>query len=304
MMEKWEMWMRECVLCPRECKVNRLEGQVGFCRVSGKMKAARAALHFWEEPCISGERGSGAVFFSGCSMGCVFCQNEEISRGKSGKEITVERLAEIFLRLQDEQKAHNINLVTPTHYVPQIAEALKRAKKEGLEIPVVYNSSGYEKPQTLQMMDGLVDIYLPDFKYMSGEIAKKYSKAEDYSVWVKQALAEMVRQVPKAEFSEDGMMKKGVIVRHLLLPGCRKDSKEVLKYLAETYDNQIYISLMNQYTPMPGSARYPELGCKITRREYEWMIDYALKLGVENGFIQEGDTAKESFIPAFDGEGI
>lgn len=304
MMEKWEMWMRECVLCPRECKVNRLEGQVGFCRVSGKMKAARAALHFWEEPCISGERGSGAVFFSGCSMGCVFCQNEEISRGKSGKEITVERLAEIFLRLQDEQKAHNINLVTPTHYVPQIAEALKRAKKEGLEIPVVYNSSGYEKPQTLQMMDGLVDIYLPDFKYMSGEIAKKYSKAEDYSVWVKQALAEMVRQVPKAEFSEDGMMKKGVIVRHLLLPGCRKDSKEVLKYLAETYDNQIYISLMNQYTPMPGSARYPELGRKITRREYEWMIDYALKLGVENGFIQEGDTAKESFIPAFDGEGI
>lgn len=304
-MEKnWEMWMRECVLCPRECKVNRLEGRMGYCKVSGEIKAARAALHFWEEPCISGKRGSGAVFFSGCSMGCVFCQNEGISHGKTGKTITIERLADIFLQLQNEQKAHNINLVTPTHYVPQIAEALEEAKERGLAIPVVYNSSGYEKPETLRRMEGLVDIYLPDFKYMDGEIAKKYSRAEDYSFWAKQALAEMVRQVPEAEFDEDGMMRKGVIVRHLLLPGCRRDSKEVLRYLAETYGNKIFISLMNQYTPMPGIEKYPELGRKITKREYEWMIEYALDLGIENGFIQEGDTAKESFIPPFDGEGL
>lgn len=302
--ESWKQWMESCTLCPRNCKVNRLKGKKGVCGVTSQIQAARAALHFWEEPCISGERGSGAVFFSGCSMGCVFCQNETISHGKTGEEISVENLADIFLNLQNQKHAHNINLVTPTHYVPQIAEALQIAKKEGLAIPIVYNSSAYEKKETLQMMEGLIDIYLPDFKYMDSQISKKYSHASDYSFWAKQALAEMVCQIPEVQFDEDGMMKKGVIVRHLLLPGCRKDSKAVFKYLLETYKDQIYISLMNQYTPMTGIEKYPELNRKITAREYEWMIDYALELGIENGFIQEGETAKESFIPAFDGEGI
>ncbi len=300
----WEEDMKSCTLCPRNCKVDRFSGNTGFCRVSAKLKAARAALHFWEEPCISGTRGSGAVFFSGCSMGCVFCQNEPISHGKTGKEITVGHLAEIFLKLQDEKKAHNINLVTPTHYVPQIAEALEISKKQGLMIPIVYNSSAYEKAETLKRMEGLVDIYLPDFKYLDREIAKKYSHAEDYGFWAKQALKEMVRQVPFPKFGEDGMMQKGVIVRHLLLPGCRKDSKKVLQYLKDTYGNHIYISLMNQYTPMPEISQYPELNRKITKREYEWVIDYALSIGIENGFIQEGNTAQESFIPPFDGEGL
>ncbi len=300
----WEKEMKSCTLCPRNCKVDRLSGSAGFCRVSAALKAARAALHFWEEPCISGTRGSGAVFFCGCSMGCVFCQNELISRGKTGKEITTAHLAEIFLKLQNEKKAHNINLVTPTHYVPQIAEALEKAREQGLVIPVVYNSSAYEKPETLKRMEGLVDIYLPDFKYMDGALARKYSQAEDYSFWAKQALEEMVRQVPEPEFTPDGMMKKGVIVRHLILPGCRKDSKEVLRYLKETYGDQIYISLMNQYTPMPGISRYPELNRTITKREYEWMTEYALSIGIENGFIQEGNTAQESFIPPFDAEGL
>lgn len=255
----WEEDMKSCTLCPRNCKVDRFSGNTGFCRVSAKLKAARAALHFWEEPCISGTRGSGAVFFSGCSMGCVFCQNEPISHGKTGKEITVGHLAEIFLKLQDEKKAHNINLVTPTHYVPQIAEALEISKKQGLMIPIVYNSSAYEKAETLKRMEGLVDIYLPDFKYLDREIAKKYSHAEDYGFWAKQALKEMVRQVPFPKFGEDGMMQKGVIVRHLLLPGCRKDSKKVLQYLKDTYGNHIYISLMNQYTPMSEISQYPEL---------------------------------------------
>lgn len=302
--ESWKKWMKSCTLCPRNCKVNRLEGKRGVCGVTGQIQAARAALHFWEEPCISGERGSGAVFFSGCSMGCVFCQNETISHGKTGEEISVENLAEIFLRLQNQENAHNINLVTPTHYVPQIAEALQTAKEKGLVIPIVYNSSSYEKRETLKMLEGLIDIYLPDFKYMNSQISERYSHAADYSFWAKQALEEMVRQIPQAQFDDSGMMKKGVIVRHLLLPRCRKDSKEVLRYLRETYGNQIYISLMNQYTPMPGIAKYPELNRKITAREYEWMIDYALDLGIENGFVQEGETAKESFIPAFDGEGI
>lgn len=302
--EGWEIWMKSCTLCPRNCRVNRLEGERGFCRVPAQIRAARAALHFWEEPCISGERGSGAVFFSGCSMGCVFCQNEAISHGKTGKEITGDRLAEIFLQLQEEKNAHNINLVTPTQYVPQIAEAIRRAKEKGLTIPIVYNSSAYEKPETLRMMEGLVDIYLPDFKYMDGTTAKKYSRAEDYSFWAKQALEEMVRQVPVPQFDEDGLMRRGVIVRHLLLPGCRKDAKRILRYLSKTYGDKIYISLMNQYTPMEGSRQYPELGRKITQREYEWMVQYLLDLGVENGFIQEGDTAQESFIPPFDGEGL
>ena len=301
--EDIKLWMKECCLCPRNCGINRFEGQKGFCGVDSDVMVARAALHMWEEPCISGKEGSGAVFFSGCSLGCSFCQNRTISRGQSGKKITVERLGELFLELQ-EQHANNINLVTAGHYLPQVAVALVTAKDQGLQIPVVYNSSGYEKADSLKMLDGLVDIYLPDFKYMDAVLAKKYSHAQDYPEIAKEALSEMVRQVGEAEFDSRGMMKKGVIVRQLLLPGHVKDAKNVLKYLYETYGDRIYISMMNQYTPMPVMKDDPQLSRKVTDREYERLIDYAISLGLKNGFMQEGETAKESFIPEFDGEGV
>ena len=302
-MDKIDALMRECRLCPRNCGVDRLGGQRGYCRVGAQLLVARAALHMWEEPCISGEEGSGTVFFSGCSLGCKFCQNREISGGKRGKEISVERLADIFLRLQG-QGANNINLVTAGHYLPQTAAALRIAKTKGLAIPVVYNSSGYEKRESLKWLEGLVDIYLPDFKYMDGELAKKYSNAQDYPEAAKTALQEMVRQTVSAQFDERGRIRRGVIVRHLLLPGHVSDSKKVVEYLYNTYGNQIYISLMNQYTPMPAMEQDPLLSRKVTAREYGRLVDYALSLGLENGFLQEGETAKESFIPAFNGEGV
>ena len=292
----------ECSLCPRMCMADR-EITTGYCGVKNTLRVARAALHFWEEPCISGEEGSGAVFFTGCNLRCVFCQNYQIARAEQGKEITIERLAEIFLELQ-EQKANNINLVTATHYVPQVVLALKDAKKNGLSIPVVYNCGGYESVETLKMLEDLVDIYLPDFKYVDTERAKRYSHAENYPEVAKAALAEMVRQQPEAVFDERGIMTRGVIVRHLLLPGGIKDSKAVVKYLFETYGDQIYISLMNQYTPLPHVAEYPEINRKVKKFEYDRLVDYAISLGVENGFIQEGETAEESFIPAFTNEGV
>lgn len=298
--------MEACCLCPRECGVNRLEGKKGFCGVDAKVMVARAALHMWEEPCISGKEGSGAVFFSGCSLGCGFCQNRQISGGQSGKQITIEHLVEIFLNLQ-EKKANNINLVTAGQFLPQVAEALKRAKAQGLHIPVVYNSSGYEKAEMLKMLDGLVDIYLPDFKYMSPVLSKKYSHAPDYAEVVKAAIAEMVRQTGKAVFvngDEDNLILSGTIVRHLTLPGCMADSMQILKYLHETYGDMIYISIMNQFTPLSNLEKYPELNRRITDEEYETLVDYAIEIGIENGFIQEGDTAEESFIPAFDCEGV
>lgn len=292
----------KCSLCPRMCNIDR-EVTTGYCGVKQTLRVARAALHFWEEPCISGEEGSGAVFFTGCNLRCVFCQNYQIARAEQGKEITVERLSEIFLELQ-EKKANNINLVTATHYVPQVVEALKMAKSQGLHIPVVYNCGGYETVETLKLLEGLVDIYLPDFKYVDSERAKRYSHAENYPEAAKTALAEMVRQQPEAEFDERGIMKKGVIVRHLMLPGGIKDSKAVVKYLYETYGNQIFVSLMNQYTPLPHVTDYPEINRKLKKFEYDRLVDYAIALGVENGFIQEGETAEESFIPAFTNEGV
>lgn len=292
----------ECSLCPRMCMADR-EITTGYCGVKNTLRVARAALHFWEEPCISGEEGSGAVFFTGCNLRCVFCQNFQIARAEQGKEITVERLSEIFLELQ-AQKANNINLVTATHYVPQVVCALKRAKEQGLNIPVVYNCGGYESVETLKMLEGLVDIYLPDFKYVDTERAKRYSRAENYPEVAKTALAEMVRQQPEAQFDDREMMKKGVIVRHLMLPGGIKDSKAVVKYLYETYGDQIYISLMNQYTPLPHVEEYPEINRKVKKFEYDRLVGYAISLGVENGFIQEGETAEESFIPAFTNEGV
>ncbi len=399
------MSMEDCTLCPRECHADRKGGKCGYCGQTDEIRAARAALHYWEEPCISGKKGSGAVFFSGCVLRCVYCQNREIAwlcaRSGStacGKEISGERLAEIFLELQ-EKHANNINLVTPTHFAPQIAEAIRRARSQGLRLPVVYNTGSYEKVETLKSLDGLVDIYLPDLKYVSRHLAERYSNAPDYFERASEAIAEMVRQTGEPVFgleeesedmgslnkreeksegagslngreeksegagslngpeeeSEDvgslnkreekgegagslngrekkiedagslngpekrgeGMgslnesgenegyrlMKKGVIVRHLVLPGSVADSKRIIHYLHETYGNRIYISIMNQYTPM-GLVDFPELNRKVRRREYEKVVDYALALGVENGFIQEGGTAEESFIPAFDWEGL
>ena len=295
--------LKECHLCPRNCGVDRLAGQKGFCGVDAGIMVARAALHMWEEPCISGKEGSGAVFFSGCSLGCAFCQNRTISKGQSGKVITVEHLAELFLDLQ-AQKANNINLVTAGHFLPQVRDALILAKEQGLTIPVVYNSSGYEKAEMLRYLEGLVDIYLPDLKYLEADLAGKYSHAKDYPEVAMKALEEMVRQVRTPEFDERGMMKKGVIVRHLLLPGHVRNSKKVLEYLYGTYGDQIYISLMNQYTPMPAMKDDPQLSRKVTDREYDRLLDHAISFGVTNCFIQEGETAKESFIPEFNGEGI
>lgn len=298
-----ESFMKECRVCPRNCSVDRLSDQKGFCRAGAEIILARAALHMWEEPCISGKEGSGAVFFSGCSLGCKFCQNGQISRGQTGKKVTADRLADIFLELQ-QQKANNINLVTAGHFLPQVAEAIEKSRNRGLQIPVVYNSSGYEKSEMLKLLEGLVDIYLPDFKYMDPELAEKYSYARDYPEVAREALKEMVRQTGTPEFDRQGIMKKGVIVRHLLLPGHVKDSRRVLEYLLSTYGKEIYISLMNQYTPMPAMKDDPRLSRKVTDREYQRLIDYGIQLGLENGFIQEGETAKESFIPEFNGEGV
>ena len=298
--------MKICTLCPRNCKVNRENGEKGICGQTKDVRVARAALHFWEEPCISGKEGSGTVFFSGCSLHCVFCQNETIANGTVGKVITIERLAEIFLELQ-EQGANNINLVTPGHFIPQIKEALLLAKKRGLTLPVVYNTSSYESVEALKSLDGLIDIYLPDFKYMSSELSGKYSHAADYAKVAKAAIAEMVRQTGEPVFDEngeDGLLKKGTIVRHLTLPGCMEDSKEILKYLHDTYKEQIYISIMNQFTPLENVAKFTELNRKITDEEYEELIDYAIEIGIEQGFIQEGETAEESFIPDFNCFGV
>lgn len=295
--------LKDCTLCPRECHVDRTAGKKGYCKAADELIVARAALHMWEEPCISGEGGSGTVFFSGCSLGCVYCQNQNISKGMAGKKITIQRLSEIFLELQGKG-ANNINLVTPGHYVPQIIEALNISRKKGLAVPVVYNCSGYEKAETLKLLEGYVDVYLPDFKYMSDRLAEKYSNCGNYFAVASKALEEMVRQAGEASFDEHGIMQKGVIVRHLTLPGNLEDSKRVIKYLYETYGNRIYISIMNQYTPIAKHEAYPELNRKIAEEEYQELVGYALELGVENGFIQEGETALESFIPEFNGEGV
>ena len=292
-----------CALCPRECNVNRLNGEKGICGVSGDgIQGARAALHMWEEPCISGENGSGTVFFSGCPLRCVYCQNYHIANASVGSTISRERLVEIFLELQ-QKNAENINLVTPTHYTPEIVWVVKAAKEKGLILPIVYNCSGYEKVETLKTLEGIVDIYLTDFKYMDNAVAKRYSRAEDYPEIAKAALEEMVRQCKGAEFDERDMMKRGVIVRHLLLPGQMQNAKDVVRYVYETYGDRVFLSLMNQYTPLPQVEAYPEINRCVTEEEYDELVDFAIELGVENGFIQEGETAKESFIPAFDEEG-
>lgn len=294
---------RSCTLCPRECRVNRQDGGRGACGESAVLRAGRAALHMWEEPCLSGTRGSGTVFFSGCSLGCIFCQNQSIAREGGGKEISVKRLAEIFLELQ-EKGAANINLVTGEHFMPGILDALDLAKGWGLTLPVVYNSSGYEKTETIRLLKGYVDVYLPDFKYWDKELAGSFSHAPNYREYAMEAVAEMVEQTGETRFDGEGYMQKGVIVRHLVLPGHVKNSKAVIEYLYHTYGDRIFLSIMSQYTPVGTFLSHPELNRRLTRREYEKVLSYAADLGVENGFFQEGEVAQESFIPAFNGEGV
>lgn len=298
-MNKYE----NCLLCPRKCGINRGIGQTGVCGVSSEIKVARAALHYWEEPCISGKRGSGAVFFSGCSLHCVFCQNRAISDGKEGKVISKERLSDIFIELADKG-ANNINLVTPGQYIPDIVWAVNDAKSRGMKLPIIYNTSGYENVTELKLLEGIVDVYLPDFKYMDSTLSAKYSRAKDYPSVAKQALSEMVRQQPDVVIDDaTGLIQKGVIVRQLLLPGHVNDAKTVLKYLYDKYHDHVYISMMSQFTPI-ALKDYPEINRTVTRREYERLVDYAIKIGITNAFIQEGDVAKDSFIPAFDCEGV
>jgi len=308
----------ECRLCPRQCGARRGLGERGVCGADNTLQVARAMLHFWEEPPISGTRGSGTVFFSNCSLHCCYCQNASISRGKAGKAISIQRLAEIFLELQ-AQGAHNINLVTPTHYVEQIIEALdilkqtKQASQTNVEdktdeatpslhIPVVYNTSGYETVSTIKQLADYVDIYLVDIKYATANLALELSGAPDYPEAAFLALEEMVNQQGEYQLNEDGVLQKGVIVRHLILPGHVEDSKLVVNRVFSVYGNKVCYSLMNQYTPMPGSP--PQLERKLSESEYAELIDYALDLGVTNSFMQEGDTAKESFIPPFDLSGV
>ncbi len=292
-----------CRLCPRECGADRVHGEPGYCGMPMELYVARAALHYWEEPCISGAKGSGAVFFSGCTLRCVFCQNYEIAAGTAGKKISPGRLAEIFLELQ-EQGANNINLVTAGHFLPLVVSALVRAKNEGLSIPVVYNTGGYEKADMLRHLEGLVDIWLPDYKYESSKLAEQYSQAADYPERAKEALFEMVRQAGKPVYDSRGMMLRGVIVRHLVLPGCVYDSKDVLDYLHDTWGRQIWVSILNQYTPLSHMKAYPGLNRRVTEAEYDEVVGYACFLGMQQVYIQEGDCVGESFIPAFDYNGV
>ncbi len=314
-----------CTMCPRKCGADRKSGKTGFCGCTSEMYVTRAALHMWEEPCISGEKGSGTVFFSGCTLRCVYCQNAKISRKPSGVAVDSDELAEIFLNLQ-KKGAANINLVTPGHWLHLIIPALKKAKKNGLVLPVIYNSSGYESVESLRKLEGLIDVYLPDMKYINDETAQKYSMSADYAERSKEAIDEMVRQtgntvyedekgrrycsMDEVELSEDDYgngiyIKKGVIVRHLVLPGKYEDAKEILGYLFGKYGDTIGISIMSQYTPMNDqNGDFPELSENIDMDKYDEITDYAIELGISNAFIQVGEVCLESFIPDFDGTGV
>lgn len=288
--------LESCTLCPRECKINRYKYN-GVCGANANIKLAHYSLHEWEEPIISGDKGSGTVFFSNCNLKCIFCQNRDISTNSYGKEITNDRLKEILLELQN-MGAHNINLVTPTHYVPQIIDTIKDIKNKELKIPVVYNTSSYEKVSTIKMLNGLIDIYLADLKYFDNELGEKYSNCKNYFEVATSAIEEMYKQVSNPVI-EDGLMKKGLIVRILILPGHIDDAKKIIKYLYDKYKDNIFISLMNQYTPMYKIDEYPNLNRKLNTDEYDEVIDYACDLGITNAFIQEGETSSQSFIPKF-----
>ena len=294
-------YYKKCILCPRSCKVNRYN-EKGFCNLDNHIHLALAKPFFYEEPPISGTNGSGTIFFSGCNLKCCFCQNMEISSFNKGKKVSITRLSEIMLELQ-EKKVHNINLVTPTMYIPSIRKAIIKAKRNGLVIPIIYNSSGYENKEALKLLDGLIDVYLPDFKYFDNTYAIKYSKAPNYKENTIKAIDEMIRQVGKCKFNKDGIITKGVIVRHLMLPGLINDTKNVLNYLYNTYHDDIFISIMNQYTPNK-YVRFNELKKTINKKDYDDVILYALDIGINNAFAQVDGTISESFVPSFNYEGV
>lgn len=291
-----------CNICPRNCNVDR-STKVGFCGMLSEIHVAKAYLHEWEEPCISGSRGSGTVFFTGCNLRCVFCQNYKISQENFGVSVSPEKLADIFMSLE-KAGAHNINLVTPTIFIPKIKEAIITARNNGLSIPIVYNSNAYENLESLKTLDGLIDIYLPDLKYYSDEVAVKYSNAPHYFEFATKAILEMYRQVGNPVFDNDGIMKKGIIIRHLILPGKLDETKKILRWIKDNLPKEAYISLMGQYTPFYNASKYKELNRRISKKEYEEAIEYFFEIGLENGFVQDDESASESFIPDFDLEGI
>ncbi len=294
--------LKNCRLCPRACNVDRTIGQTGFCGADENIYAARAALHYWEEPPISGTKGSGAVFFSHCTLGCVYCQNRSISRREAqGLPISINALCKTFLRLQ-EQGAHNINLVTAAHYVPQIIKSLDKARVNGLEIPIVYNSSGYESIETLRMLEGYIDIYLPDYKYYSSYYSGLYSHAPDYRETALDAINEMVSQTGAPKYGENGLLIRGTVIRHLMLPGLAGDTAQILRDIASRFGSSVLVSLMRQYTPFDMGG-WPELNRKITQEEYSEACELFLSLGL-SGFFQESEAVSKSFIPAFDGTGL
>lgn len=296
-----EELLNKCEICPRKCKVNRNNGELGYCKASNKMKIGGYHLHMWEEPIITGKKGSGTIFFSYCNLRCAYCQNYDLSFDSVGEYITIERLSDIMLELQ-EMQAENVNLVTPTHYIPLIKNSIVLAKEKGLKIPIVYNTSGYESVESLKTLEGLIDIYLPDFKYYDNSLGK-YSSVADYFNITSLALKEMYRQVGKPRYNKKGMLKKGVIVRHLVLPNNYQDSKKIINYLYQEYKDNIILSIMNQYT-ITKITKYPELNQKVDPKEYDNLIDYAYNLGIRNCFTQEEESQSESFIPKFKGDTI
>ena len=293
-----EDYLKMCTLCPHECKVNRLESNTGRCKAGKNVKLGLTQVHKFEEPCISGESGSGTVFFSGCNLSCVFCQNYKISQEYKGREVSIEELAQEFLNLQ-EKNVNNINLVTGFMYVPQIIEAIKIAREKGLNIPIVYNTSGYESVETLKLLEGYVDIYLPDFKYFYNELGEEYSKVKNYFEVVTEAIKEMKRQQPENVFDENGIMKKGMIIRHLVLPNHIRNSKRVLKYIKDNFGKDTLISVMAQYFPSNIADKYENINRKLNEEEYNSILEYLEILGLENGFIQDLEDEEEKYVPDF-----
>lgn len=291
--------IEKCEICPHNCKVNRLEGKVGRCKATDKVKIALASVHNFEEPCISGTNGSGTVFFSNCNLKCVFCQNYKISQQWLGREISIEKLADIFIE-QQNKKVENINLVTPTMYIYHIIEAIKIARKKGLNIPIVYNTNGYENVETIKKLNGYIDIYLPDLKYYYDDLAFKYSGIKNYFENATEVIKEMYNQVGAPVLDENGIMKKGVIIRHLVLPNNLQNSKDVLKWINDNIDNKVFVSVMAQYFPTHRAKDFPELNRKLTKEEYEEIENFLYSLNLDNGYIQELGEHEEEYVPDFE----
>ncbi len=290
--------LNSCTLCPHNCKVNRLEGKKGRCKCDNTLKIALASLHMFEEPCISGTNGSGTVFFTNCNLNCIYCQNYEISQGGKGKEITIQTLADIFIK-QQEKGAHNINLVTPTMYVYQIIEAIKLARKNGLKIPIIYNSNGYENVETIKMLNGYIDVYLPDLKYYTNELSKKYSNVDNYFEVATNAIKEMYSQVGNAVFDDNEIIQKGVIIRHLVLPNHIQNTKNILKWINENLPKDIYVSVMAQYFPTYKAKNDSLINRKLNKKEYKEVLNYLYSLDLQNGYIQELGSHEEEYVPNF-----